>query len=294
MSIWFYALFSMVLIISIFLTIKIFMIKKSIREINSLLKEKIKLDTNTLITVSSNDKEINNLANELNKELKELRKQKLQYQFGNNELKTTITNISHDLRTPLTAISGYVELLEKENDYKKQKEYIKIVNNKTNELIFLTEQLFYFSKSLDFDKEIKKEKCCINELLEETLVSYYTLFKENNITPNIEICNEKVYRNINKNMIIRVFENIISNAIKYSDNECNIKLQEDGKIIFSNKASTLDLTSVKKIFDRYYTVENAKKNSGVGLSIAKQLVELNDGNIVAKYEKNNLIIEMMF
>ena len=95
-------------------------------------------------------------------------------------------------------------------------------------------------------------------------------------------------------MIIRVFENIISNAIKYSDSNCNITLKEDGKISFSNKASKLDVITVKRIFERYYTVENIKKYSGLGLSIAKQLVEMNEGMITAKYIKDELYIEILF
>ena len=115
-----------------------------------------------------------------------------------------------------------------------------------------------------------------------------------NIIPNINIGEKKIYRNVDKDMLIRVFENLISNIIKYSDSNCNIVLDEDGKIYFSNKASKLDVTTVKRIFERYYTVENMKKYSGLGLSIAKKLVEINGGIIIADFIKNELCIEISF
>lgn len=278
----------------ILLVLKIYVMKKSIREIEQSFKYILKSDTNNVISITSEDKEIKTLTSSLNRELIDLRNQKLQYENGNQKLKRLITDISHDLRTPLTAISGYIELLGEEQLKQKQKEYVKIINNKTNELTSLTEQLRDLSTGIDLERKVKQENSCINDILEETIASCYNLFKEKKIVPNISICEKKICKNIDKDMIIRVFENLISNAIKYSDNNCNITLNEDGRIYFSNKASKLDVTTVKKIFDRYYTVENMKKYSGLGLTIAKQLVEINGGIITAKYIKNELYIEILF
>ena len=289
MSIYIYGILTLIIVV---LSLKLILFRKSIKEIQKSLHRIIQIDTNNLITVSSNDREIKALANSLNIELKKLRKQKLQYENGNQELKRLITDISHDLRTPLTAISGYIELLEEEDLNKK--EYVKIIKNKTKELTVLAEQLRDLSIGLDLERKIKKEKCCVNDILEETIASLYNSFKDKKVEPNISICEKKIYRNIDKDMIIRVFENIISNAIKYSDSNCNITLKEDGKISFSNKASKLDVITVKRIFERYYTVENIKKYSGLGLSIAKQLVEMNEGMITAKYIKDELYIEILF
>ena len=293
MSIWFW-LFWIVVFIAIFLSIKIIVMKNEISQIEKSLSIILKSDTNNLITVSSNDKDLKKLATSLNKNLKNLRKLELEYKQGNQELKASITNISHDLRTPLTAIRGYLDLIEKEKLENKQLEYLKIIDSKVKDLTELTEQLFDFSKGIDIYNEVERKNICINNILEDSIVSFYSLFKERNVTPKIEICEEKVVRLLNENMLKRIFENIISNAIKYSENDFNIKLESNGMIEFSNKTNLLNTTSLEKIFDRYYTVKNAQKSNGIGLSIAKQLGELSGGKIKAKYENNYLLIEIRF
>ncbi len=279
-------------IVLLFIAIKLYLIKKSIKEIRVSINKIIKADTNQLLTISSSDKEMKKLANDLNKELQDLRKEKLQYQNGNQELKRIITNISHDMRTPLTAISGYIDLMKENKE--KQKEYMKIIEKKTEELTLLTDQLFDFSKTMDMGVEMQREKCCINEILEETLANMYHFFKEKQIEPKLEICTQKIYKDLDKHSIIRVFENILSNVCKYSDGDFKVTLNEKGIITFSNKATSLDATTVQKIFDRYFTVENAKKSTGLGLSISKQLVKLNGGKISAKYVNEYLIIQIEF
>ena len=284
------------IVICIALTIKLYFMKKSVKEIEAGLKDILKSDTNNLITISSSEKNIKKLATSLNIELKTIRKQKLQYENGNQELKKLVTNISHDLRTPLTAIKGYIDLIEKDKLSKNQEKYLNIIQKKTDELTELTEQLFDFSKTIDSDIKISKEKCNINEILEEVLASYYVIFKEKGIEPQISMCSENVYRKLNKASIIRIFENILSNISKYCVLNFKVELKDDGTIIFANKVKDglLDATTVQKIFDRYFTVENAKKSTGIGLSIAKELVELNDGSISANFTKDTLIIEIKF
>ena len=276
----------------IFLILKLCLIKHSIKEIENSFTYILKADTNNMITISSSDKDIKNLTININNNLTDLRKQTLQYKSGNQELKNIITNISHDLRTPLTAIKGYIDLIQQGDLSNKQKQYLKIVEKKSDELTELTKQLFEFSKLMDIDIELKKERCCINEILEETLASYYNIFKEKNIIPKVSISDNKIYKTINRISIIRVFENILSNVLKYSNGDFKVIMNENGTIIFSNKASSLDATTVEKIFERYFSVENAKESTGIGLSIAKKLIELNNGSIKATYCNGYLIIEI--
>ena len=280
------------LFISIFLIIKLCIIKHSIKEIEKAFTYILKSDTNNIITISSSDKDIKNLAININNNLIDLRKQTIQFKSGNQELKKIITNISHDLRTPLTSIKGYIDLVSKENLSNKQKQYLKIIEKKSNEMTELTNQLFEFSKLIDVD--IEKEECCINEILEETLVGYYNIFKEKNIIPKVFISNKKIYKLVNKISIIRIFENILSNVSKYSTGDFKVTMDDNGTIIFSNKANFLDTTTVQKIFERYFSVENAKDSTGIGLSIAKKLIELNDGTIKATYNNGYLFIEINF
>ncbi len=280
--------------ICIICIIKLYLVRLSIKEIKQSLKYILTSDTNNIIAISSSDKNIKDLAINLNKDLLELRKQKLQYQNGNKKLKEIITNIAHDLRTPLTSLNGYIDLMEKEELSENQKQYLNVSKKKIKELTILTKQLFEFSKIIDLDTELQKEECCINEILEEVLVSFYNIFKEQNIIPTVSICEKKINKNVNKISLIRIFENILSNVSQYSVGDFKVNMNENGIITFSNKAKFLDATTVQKMFDRYFSVENAKESNGIGLSIAKQLVELNDGEIWAKYVKDTLFIEIYF
>lgn len=293
MSIWYY-LFLITLIICLYLVIKIIIIKSELRNIESKLTTIINSDTNNLLTISSNDKDLIRLTKNLNKNLKYLRKLELEYINGNSELKESITNISHDLRTPLTAIRGYIDLINVENLQPKQKEYFNYIDEKTKDLIELTEQLFDFTKSLENYNDLNKKDICLNSFLENIIGSYYAIFKSKNIEPKINITRNKIIKKLDENMLSRIFENIISNSLKYSDGDFNLTLNENGLITISNKSSSLDKTSIKKIFNRYFTVENARKKGGVGLSIAKQLVELNGGTIKAEYKNKVLIISVYF
>lgn len=288
-----FLIISLVLII-IFLIYYIIGINISIKEIEDNLDIILNNDTNKLITISTNNKRLNKLAANLNTNLRKIRKLEISYKNGNKELQESITNISHDLRTPLTAIKGYIDLIKKEKSKKKIVEYLKIIENKTEDLVILTEQLYDYSKSLDLKDKLKKEKVCINDILEDTILSYYALIKKKNLTPEINITTKRIYRKIDKNMAIRILENIISNTIKYTDEDIKITLLDNGKIIIKNKSHVLDNTTVNKMFDRYYTIESGSNTSGIGLSIAKQLVNINGGKITAKYSHGYLIVELEF
>ena len=275
------------------LLIKIRMMQKSADEIRKIFGECLLEDTNMQITVSSGDRHIRRLAADINRELKLLRAQRRRYQQGDRELKEAVTNISHDLRTPLTAISGYLELLEEEEKSEAVKRYLFCIKNRTEAMKDLTEELFCYT-IVRSEEPKKKEKTDISSVLEESLLSFYGAMVSKGIVPEIQVPDKKIIRNVNKASLVRVFGNIISNMIKYSEGEMKVKLLENGEMHFSNKAPKLQAVQVEKLFDRFFTVEDARISTGLGLSIAKTLTEEMGGSIRAEYREETLTIFLIF
>ena len=280
-------------VVIIILAIKIRMMQKSMDEICSCLSEHLSSDTNQLITVSSSDKHVRLLASEIAKQLAELRRQRRQYINGDRELKEAVTNISHDLRTPLTAICGYLELLEAEEMTDNTRRYLEQISNRTEALKALTEELFRYSV-ISSVSALSYEKVNVGRVLEETLISFYGAFEQKNITPNISLPDSVNIRSLDKSALSRIFGNIISNAVKYSDGDFTVIMTNTGEITFSNTASELSSVDVGKLFDRFYTVDSARKSTGLGLSIAKLLTERMGGCISADYKGNTLSITFSF
>lgn len=275
------------------LIIKIISLKRAVKDIEESLSEKLTTDTNTLIDISSNDKRIRSLAGTLNRELAVFRKEKLRYMNGNNELKNSVTNISHDLRTPLTAICGYIELLEREEKTKEAEKYLDIIKKRAEFMVKLTEELFGYSVIMSEDGGKTASYTDVKNVLEESIASFYEVLMARNIVPVINLTKEKVIKNLNSHALSRVFSNLLNNAVKYSDGDLEISLFENGEIVFANTASKLDVVEVEKLFDRFYTVETAKNSTGLGLSIAKTLIEQMRGEISAKYKDGKLYIKII-
>ena len=270
------------LVLVVFLNIKIICMQKSIREIRTLFRKHLSTDTNALITVSSKDRQICQLAAEINTELRTLQKLRRRFLNGDRELKEAVTNISHDLRTPITAISGYLELLEREEKSETVEKYLSYIENRTNSLKTLTEELFRYTVILSTET-LTLEPVDVKAVLEESLLGFYGALTEKGIVPKVRITERQVIRSVNRPALSRVFGNILNNVLKYSDGDLSVELRENGEIIFGNTAHHLDEVQVKKLFNRFYTVESARNSTGLGLSIASTLTEQMGGEIFAEY-----------
>ena len=280
-------------IIIIVLCLKIYLMKRSARDIANEFADRLKTDTNTLIYISSHDKDMRYLSDSINKQLKILRKEHLQYHQGNTELKNAITNISHDLRTPLTAIAGNLYMIGKTDDLSEIRGYIAVIAERTETMKQLTEELFRYSMIVSNESKEDTEEVFVNQVLAESISSFYPVLTEKDITPQIHLTDVRIVRNVNRSEMARVFSNLLNNAVKYSDGDLDITLSDTGEITFANTAKELSTIEVEQLFDRFYTVEAAHHSTGLGLSIARTLVERMGGSITAEYDDGRLTIRIM-
>ena len=291
---WLWALTGLLTLALILLLIKLYLMRKSARELAEAFAERLETDTNTLIGISSGDKYMRALARDINVQLRKLRAQRHRFVQGDLELKEAITNISHDLRTPLTAICGYLDLLGREEKSEAAARYLAVIEARTETLKQLTEELFRYSVVTSAVGDTPREEVVLNHALEESISGYYAALKGCRITPSISMPEENVVRLLNKNALSRIFGNILSNAIKYSDGDLMVTLTAEGEITFSNHAHALSGVQVARLFDRFYTVENAQSSTGLGLSIARLLTEQMGGSIAADFHDGILRIRLVF
>lgn len=306
MEFWLFAAIIVLAAVIIGLVFKILLLRKSADEIEKAFSDRLCSETNTLIDISSGDRHMRSLANSINIQLRKLRYERQRFQQGDIELKNAVTNISHDLRTPLTAILGYTDLLERElrldgeqggleNVSKdKAKQYIDIIRNRADILSSLTEELFLYSVITSGKDEGEREEVVVNSVLEESIAAFYTVLSERGIAPQVAITEKKIKRKLNSSALTRIFSNLMNNAVKYSDGDLTVTLTDTGEIIFANSASKLNQVQVGRLFDRFYTVEAARQSTGIGLAIAKTLTEQMSGSISAELNEGRLSIKVVF
>ena len=269
-------------------------LRASLKEVARELNDKLKTDTNTLISISSGDRAMRTLASEINCQLHLLRKERLKLQHGDMELKNAVTNISHDLRTPLTAICGYLDLLAQQPQSEASERYLSVIRERTDAMRGLTEELFRYSVIAGTTEELHFEPVCLNDILEQSLAGFYGTLSERGIVPNIALSEQQIERTLDRHALRRIFDNILSNAAKYSDGDLSVRLSPDGTVRFENHAKDLDAMQTAHLFERFYTVNTARSGTGLGLSIAKLLTEKMGGNVAAEHNTGKLSISVRF
>ena len=286
-----------ILIAMIIILIAIIMgYKSEFRRINKQITEN--LDEYVNIKTKSIDKDVENLVENINLIFDSRQKVVAEKKKKEEELRASISNMSHDLRTPLTSIMGYIQMIksEKASDDDK-KEYMDIVEKRTRSLQQLITSFYDLSRIEGNEYNFKYAKINLNSILCENIALFYNDFINNNIEPIIEI--EEGIKEIisDEGAITRIFSNLIGNMIKHGKNFVKITLKQENDVIiteFINKATNLTEENVDKLFDRFYTADNSRsdKNTGLGLYITRILVEKLGHNIKANLKEDNLIISI--
>ena len=279
--------------VAIALGVKVWLLRRGAKALRLDLSQKLREDTNTLLTLSTRDKEMRQLASALNKELRLLRKERLRYQQGDRELKEAVVNVSHDLRTPLTALSGYVELLKGEALSPAGQRYLSQIEDRAQAMQAMTEELFRYSLAAE-ETALTLEPVDLRAAVEEALLSFYGAFQQKGVVPQLSLPQGPVTRQLDKAALSRVLGNILTNALKYSPGELAVALSPAGGLTFSNPAPGLDPVSAGRLFHRFYTVESSAQSTGLGLSIARELTQRLGGTISARWESGRLQVELTF
>lgn len=237
--------------------------------------------------------EIRNIASNINNMAEEINK-KIEAERRAEQTKTDlITNVSHDLRTPLTSIMGYIGLVNegKYNDEKKMKEYLDIAFNKSEKLKILIEDLFEYAKLNNCELKLNKTEVNMTEFIFQLTEELMPLFEENNLSIIKTSTEEKVMVNLDIDKMLRVFENLFTNATKYSFKPGKIvigvnKSNDYAIVAIRNKGEHIPKEKIEKLFDRFYRVEESRNTltggTGLGLAISKSIVELHEGKIWAE------------
>lgn len=280
-----YLFIIMFIIVTIFLITRLFALHKEMRKIVHQLKKYNQRETNKKIDMALMDKNMENLGMEINKLIDlHIAENRKRVNFE-DEHKRAIANISHDLRTPLTSIVGYIQMAKKEDiPADERKELLSIAYERAKRLETLLNDFYELSIIKSNELHVTLERINLKNIAIEVLMSFYDQFHEKEITPITRIPDEAVYIIADKSALTRVLENLFANVFTHSDGEIKMSIEDKDHVVklkVENHTNTLTEKDVEHIFDRFYMADQSRsgKSTGLGLSIAKSLMEKMNGNI---------------
>lgn len=254
--------------------------------------------TNMEVTTELQAGELVALAQEINAFIAEFKRRQIKIEASEREFKQAITNVSHDLRTPLTSAVGYLQMLGRDGiSEEKQAEYLSIIERRVSAVRKMLDELFELTRIEAGEYALNLEKVNLTNVLRDTLSLYYDDFVTKGMTPTISIPGEAVYAAADSNAVKRVLQNLTGNALRHGAGDLRITLEggKDVCIAFCNDAE-MEQGDAQRLFERFYTADQqrSKRSTGLGLSIAKGLVENMGGSISAAYDGKRLTITVCF
>lgn len=290
---WFVMTLLVLLIICI---IRLFRMKKDIQSLEKSLNYIYENNTNQQLTTNTFYKEISNLSNTMNKILDKYVQIRISSVKSNREFQQVITNISHDLRTPLTSAIGYTQMIQSDKaDEQKKLEYIQIIEYRLKVLSNLTNNLLEYSRLIEEVTPLNNEKINLNNLLRDVVSTFYDQFSDKGYQVSLDISNEVLYFIGDVSLFERIFMNLIQNALLYGTETFEVSLDADTGILeFKNRIEDPQDTEVEKILERFYTADKSRSNKsvGLGLAIVKELITKMNGTIDASMTDDFLCIRI--
>ena len=280
----------------IFFFTRLLYFKKEVKKIRKQLQNYNNQRTNKKIDMTLLEQDIESLGIEINYLIDLHVKEKRGKIRFESELKQTIANMSHDLRTPLTSILGYIQMAESSKVPEgERREYLSIAKSRAKRLEALLNDFFELSVIESADYELKLERFNMKNITIDVLMSFFDRFNDQNIEPIINMPERDVFITADKSAVIRVIENLISNAITHSDGNIVVSLEETESVvrfIVQNEAHTLTEKDVEHFFDRFYMADTSRtgKSTGLGLSIVKSFMEKMNGEVTAQLKDGQLSI----
>ena len=287
-----WVLSAMLLCLCIALLIKCLLMRKSAAEIGDAFRERLQTKTAGSIRLSSADRQLRRLAVQVDTALSDLQAQRQQFLRGDRELKEAIAGVSHDIRTPMTAICGYLSLIDRTAIPPETAEKLARIDERAGALQTLAEELLQYAAAASA-APLSLQPVNLSGVLEEELLAFQYALESRGIEPHITMPEKAVWCSLDRNAALRVVENLLSNAVKYSRGDLSVCLTEAGELTLRN-AADLSLTEVQRIFERFYTVETCARSTGLGLSVAKLLTEKMGGTVSAALEDGDLVLRVRF
>ncbi|WP_326513408.1 HAMP domain-containing sensor histidine kinase [Clostridium intestinale] len=281
-------------VIIIFLISYIVYLQHQLRSISNQLNKRRLEKTRQPISIELINSELNKLVANINKCLKDEEILRLNDTKKENQFKEMIANISHDLRTPLTAIKGYQQLLLKGELSEEQTRKLEIAQKHADELGILIENFFEYSYVLNIEAKPKLESINITNLVEQCIVESIEVLEDKNLVVHFNP-QQAIFVLGDKKMLTRVIQNLIRNCSIHSAGDIEVKVieNEQGIISFKNPMKHSSKIDVKRLFERFYTGDKARgKTTGLGLSIVKLLVEQMNGKVRGIIKENYLEIQV--
>lgn len=282
----------------ILLILYVYYLKTQIKSIAKQLEYISEGKTEKKIDISLIDKDIEYLAGSINRNINFQKQLRIEVLRNEQKLKDSIANISHDLRTPLTSIMGYLQLLDKSELSKSQKEKINILKKKSELLHKLIASFFEITIIENESMNMNLEKINMNNFLSDVMLQNIMSFKEAGIEPVFDLPNTTIFVEADKIILQRIVQNLISNMLKYTSTYAKISLIEKEKVelSFANKIQESRKIDVNLLFEKFYTADRSRSSgsTGLGLSIVKLLAEKINAKAVAEIEEDLLILKIVF